>query len=255
MLEQQQVYEEEQKQYAPTAHEKQGATPALTPHAHALTVAYIAQVKAEEQDVTRVRLEELIDAHLELDSSPEEAVRSATQQLENERLAAGQQQAMAKQQAFQQRGRTRGAKQSARPATLTALKVFGAGSLGMLAILVPLTGAHVFGAPPMWLLRTLAFMYLVLPALLGASVGLRTRHRRMLGTFLAMGMLIPLVSLACALACSFQVYPLPWMWNFMDMASVLTLLWLPIGVASAGLTGGGRDMLRRRREKMQIQNP
>ena len=251
MLEQQ-VHEEEPKQSAPTAYENQNAALPLTPHAQALVAAYVAQIEAQQQDGTRTRLEALIATHLELDATPEQAAHSAIQQLENERLALEQQQARTKQQAFGQRKRTRSAKQSARPTTVTALKVFGAGALGMLAVLVPLTSAHVFGTLPIWLLGTLAFMYLVLPALLGIGVGLRVRHRRMLGTFLAMGMLIPLVSLVCAFACSFQVYPLPWTQNFMGMASVLTLLWLPIGVTAAGLTGGS-DMLRRRQGKMQVQ--
>ena len=252
MLEQQQAHEEEPKQYAPASHKNQNAALALTPHAQALVAAYMAHIEAEQQSGTRLRLEELIAAYRELDAESEQATRSAIQQLENERIAA-EQQVVARQQAFVQRKHTRSAKQSVRPATLTALNVFGAGSLGMFAILIPLTGAHVFGALPIWLMGTLAFMYLVLPALLGACVGLRARHRRILGTILAMGMLIPLMSLVCALACSLQSYPLPWTQNFRDMATVLTLLWLPIGVASVGLTGWGRDVLRRSQGKMQMQ--
>ena len=253
MLEQQQSHEEEPKQYAPASHKNQNAALALTPHAQALVAAYMAHIEAEQQSGTRLRLEELIAAYRELDSESEQATRSAIQQLEIERIAAEQQQAVTRQQASVQRKHTRPAKQSVRPATLTALKVFGAGSLGMFAILLPLTGTHVFGALPTWLMGTLAFMYLVLPALLGAGVGLRARHRRMLGTVLAMGMLIPLMSLVCALACSLQSYPLPWTQNFRDMATVLTLLWLPIGVASTGLTGWGRDVLCRSQGKMQMQ--
>ena len=40
---------------------------------------------------------------------------------------------------------------------------------------------------------------------------------------------------------------------FVQVLAVLTLLWLPIGVASAGLTGWGRDVLRRSQGNMQMQ--
>ena len=133
MLEQQQASEGSHDQYAPTPSANHSAVLALTPQAHALVAGYVARQEAAQQNVMLLRLEELIAAYLELDAEPEQAARSAIQQLETERLALEARQATAKQQAFKQRKRTRSAKQSARPATLTALKLFGIGSLALIS--------------------------------------------------------------------------------------------------------------------------
>ncbi len=249
MLEQQQIHAEEPKQYAPTAYENNNAAMPLTPHANALAAAYIAHIEAEQQDATRARLEELIAAHLELDATPEQAARSAIQQLENERLSAEQQQATARQQAFEQRKRTRSAKQSARPATLTALKVFGVGSLTMIGTMVAMLMLmnHFHGdmvlQTVLWLVQ---FMCFGLPILLGAAVGARAKHRPALGTFYAMGILTSIAPLVGGLVMSrFD----KWDGSMMMLAVILTLFWMPIGVVSAGLTGWGRDALRRKRRK------
>ena len=241
MLEQQQASEELHSQYAPTPSANHSATLTLTPHAHALVAGYVAQIEAEQQNVTRLRLEELVAAYLELDAEPEQAARSAIQQIEAERLAAETRQATATRQAFRQRKRSRRAKQSARPATLTALKLFAPGALGMIAALMVLAATFKFEDGPIWWTAALCFVLFALPALLGAGVGLRARHRRMLGTFLAMGMLIPLVSLVGGLALSLQAPVGERTDIFWFVACILTLFWLPIGVALAGLTGWARD--------------
>ena len=254
MLEQQQVAEGVQQPYAPIVSPNHTATLALTPHANALAAAYVAQVDVEQQSATRARLEQLIAAHLELDAQPEQAARSAIQQIESKRLAEQTRHSAATRQAYKQRKRTRRAKQSARPATLTALKLFGPGALGMIATLIALPDTFDDGFLPKWMIGILLFALFAMPALLGAGVGLCARHRRMLGTFLAMGMLVPLMSLVSAFAFSLRHPDLRWTDNnFIGIACILTLFWLPIGVISAGLTGWARDAFAKAVEMQSAQ--
>ena len=245
MLEQQQ-FEKEAPQYAPIVQNSHSAALALTPHAQALIAGYVAQAEAEQQSAIQQRLEELVAAHLELDAEPEQAARSAIQQIETERLAAEKQRMAAKQQAFVQRKRTRAVKQSARPATLTALKLFGAGSLTIIGTVASVAMLH--GRISSFFVAWLFFMYLGLPALLGAAVGARVRHRPAMGTFNAVAMLTLPVSLVATLA--LRDY---WNWqgDLLQMVMIMLLFWMPIGVASAAVTGWGRDTLHRKRRRAQ----
>ncbi len=248
MLEQQQM--EEAKQAAlfipPPAHP---APVLLSPPAQILIARYLAQNGDAQLSDTRARLETLTLAYSELDPAPQQAVDAAIRHLEGERQTAALQEQAARQQAFQQRKWTQSVKQSARPATLTALKVFGPGALAIPATVAVLAMLHyecgsLFVA---WLY----FLYLVLPALLGVGVGMRVRHRPAMGTLYAVGVLTPLVSLVAALAMGFS----GWQDNLVQLAMLMLLFWMPISVTAAGLTGWGRDTLRRKRRRMQALGP
>ena len=207
----------------------------LPPQAHAVLVGYLAQTQSanEDTETTHARLEELTLAYLELDVAPHEAALSAIRQLENERLVQGASQALSTKS--QPHLSTR----SVRPATLTALKLFGPGAL-VLTILSPfLIGTSV---PSIWY-SLMIFLIIGLPALLGIAVGMRARQRPALGTFYAVSLLIPIVALITEMIMDiFTQFPHEgWMLG-MDIG----LFWLPIGCLTAGLTGWGRNLRYKR---------
>lgn len=242
MLEQQQM--EEAKQAAFSIPPPACAAPVLlSPPAQILIARYLAQNGDAQVSDTRARLETLTLAYSELDPAPQQAVDAAIRHLESERQTAALGEQAARHQAFHQRERTRSAVQSARPATLTALKLFGPGALAIPATVAVMSMLHyeVGSLFVAWLY----FLYLGLPALLGVGVGMRVRHRPAMGTFCAVGVLTPLVSLVASLALGSS----GWQDNLVQLAMLMLLFWMPIGVAAAGLTGWGRDTLRRKRRQ------
>ena len=233
MLEHQPTTEENIARFLPQTHTPFSGLPT---QAHAALVGYLAQTQYANADaeIARARLEELTLAYLELDASPHEAAQSAIRQWENERLVLGEGQALSTQ------SKPHLSTRSARPATLTALKVFGAGALALTTITPFLIGTSV---PSIWY-SLMMFLIFGLPAFLGIAVGMRARQRPALGTFYAVSLLMPIVALITELIMDiFTRFPHEgWMLG-MDIG----LFWLPIGCLTAGLTGWGRDLRHKRR--------
>ena len=220
------------------------ASALLSPPAQILIARYLAQTGAEQVSDTRRRLEALTLAYSELDAAPQQAVDAAIRHLESERHTAALAEQAARHQAFGQRKRTRHARQSARPATLTALKLFGPGALALVALFSACSMVS-YTSPSFHLVTQLTvFSLFGLPALLGVIVGARVKHRPALGTFYAMGLLILLASLVAAVASPL----LAWREFLWLLPPLLALFWVPIGTASAGLTGWGRKARDKRRQ-------
>ena len=213
---------------------------ALPPQSHDVLVGYLAQTQSENADVdaVRARLEELTLAYLELDALPQDAAHSAIRQWETER------QAIENRQAHPQELNTRPSSRSARQATLTALKVFGAGGLAATAITPFLVGTSTQSVWSPLVFCLLLFLIFGLPAVLGATVGMRVRNRPVLGTLYALVLLIPLVTLVAELTMKvFTRFPGEGLMLGID----LVLFWLPIGCLAAGVTGWAQSQRRKRR--------
>ncbi len=234
MLEHQPTTEENTADLLPQTHTLSVRLPT---QAYAVLVRYVAQTQSANADTETIRaqLEELTLAYLELDAPPHEAAQSAIRQWENERLVLGEGQALSTQ------SKPYHSTRSARPATLTALKLFGAGALALTTITPFLIGTSV---PSIWY-SLMIFLIIGLPALLGIAVGIRARQRPVLGTFYAVSLLIPSVALITELIMDiFTQYPHEgWMLG-MDIG----LFWLPIGCLTAGLTGWGRNQRHKRQQ-------
>ena len=248
MLEQQQTEEAPHTAFAvadvlQTAPPAPAASAFLSPPAQILIARYLAQTGTEQISDTRARLEALTLAYSELDALPQRAVDAAIRHLESEQQTAALAAQQSRQQAFGQRRRSRRAKQSARPATLTALKLFGPGALALVALFSACFMVS-YTSPLFHLVGQLTiFSIFGLPALLGVAVGARVKHRPALGTFYAMGLVILLASLVAAV-----VSPLlAWREFLWLLPPLLTLFWVPIGTASAGLTGWARKARNKRR--------
>lgn len=235
MLEHQQTTEENPAHLLP-----QTQTPCvgLPPQAHAVLIGYLAQTQQADADTEtmRARLEELTLAYLELDASPHEAAQSAIQQWENERRVLEEGQALATQ------SKPHLSTRSARPATLTALKLFGAGGL----VITTISPFFIGGTSPI-IFSLMMFLLFGLPALLGIAVGMHARQRPALGTFYAIILLIPIVAFITELIMDiFTLFPYEgWMLG-MDIG----LFWLPIGCLTAALTGWGRNLRHKRHQNV-----
>lgn len=221
----------------------------LPPQTEALVAGYIASVEDGQQSGTRARLMELTAAYLELDATPEAAAHSAIQQMQNERLAMQKRQASAQQQAFQQRKHTRIAPQSSRHATLTALKIFGGGSLIFVsAPLIMWAILLVVNTPGRFMMDIWMFMCYGLPAMLGVVAGRRASRRPGMGTFYALAMIVPILAVVSELAGRiFALSGSHFIIGSWRLGLLMAVCWLPIGVASAALTGWGRNASDRRR--------
>ena len=245
MLEQQQTEEAKQAAFPlpPPAH---AASALLSPPAQILIARYVAQTGAEQTSDMRRRLEALTLAYSELDAAPQQAVGAAIRHLESEQQAAALAAQQARQQAFGQRKRSRRAKQSARPATLTALKLFAPGALALIVVMLPalLQLRSLEGVAGQLLVCVWLFMYLGLPAVLGGIVGMRARHRAGMGTFYALAMLVPLVMIVSELVVGLSGHDTSGAWA---LGLIIALFWIPIGAVSAAATECGRDALRRKR--------